>query len=373
MKKALFYTAVCAVLVMVCVFPVFAETNTSPTGNITFTITSCETGKNIGGGSIAVYRVASLDGNGNYIPENDFSSLDININSLVYSDSDWSETAENISLYIRNHALTDRAVIVNIDENGCAVLSGVKTGLYAAIQNEAPDGYGSFRPFIIPVPYNDGSEMKYNFDAKPKGTAKLPDGKYTVTFPFIRKTVKGTDKAVNTEFRFRVRPLEKNYPQIVNISGMTENGGDIVSQNADELIVRTTGGGIAEIGSITFDTAGIYYFEVSETDTHEKGFRYDKTVYFCKYSVVHDNEHNTLTISDMTVRYDNANGKILYSGKDTSAFTFDFVNYLDSSPERYTLPQTGQVWFPVILISVTGTVSVIMGVVLFRRKKYEIR
>ncbi|MBQ1659858.1 MAG: hypothetical protein II059_08465 [Clostridia bacterium] len=63
MKKALFYTAVCAVLVMVCVFPVFAETNTSPTGNITFTITSCETGKNIGGGSIAVYRVASLDGN----------------------------------------------------------------------------------------------------------------------------------------------------------------------------------------------------------------------------------------------------------------------------------------------------------------------
>lgn len=364
---------VCLVLTVLCAFtalvPVGAAIDTSRNGSVTFTITSSDTGKNIGGGSIAVYRVASLNSDGTYTLEDDFASLDIDINEVAASDSKWSQAAEDIALYIKNHELEDKATVVSIGEDGTATLDDVPTGLYVAVQKEVPEGYTAFKPFIIPVPYHSGSSLQYDIDARPKGTSRLPADGCPVVFPVVSKSVRGAEAPVKKEFRFRFRALEQNYPEIINSSGSVENGGDVVSQSADEIVVRTVGEGNAEVGSITFDTPGDYYFEVSEINTHEAGIQYDKTVYWCKYSIGYNEDQSALIVSSITVKNTDANGKQVYEGTDPQAFTFSFINSVSKTPYKGDLPQTGQFWWPVIILAPLGTAALVFGVVLLKRGK----
>lgn len=378
-------TIICAALAVLfavaALMPAGAAIDTSRTGSVTFTITSSDTGEAIGGGSIAVYRVASVDSSGTYTPESDFASLDLDVNTIAADETAWSAAAETIALYIKNYGLEDTATVVPIDEKGNATLKDVTLGLYAVLQNEAPKGYTAFKPFILPLPYQNGDELQYSLYARPKGSSKIPAEEKTVVFPSVSKTVKGAEETLQTEFRFKFKALQQGYPKIVNASGAVENGGDVVSQNEDEIIVRTIGEGSADIGSITFETPGDYYFEASEINTHEPGYQYDKTVYWCKYTIAYNEERNALTLSGVTIKTDDANGRVLYEGKEQPALSFDFVNYLNTTPSKGTptddtidkgpLPQTGQVWWPMIILAVSGTFCVLFGVILMRRSKKE--
>lgn len=377
--KTFICTAFAVLLFVAALMSVGAAIDTTRTGSVTFTINSSDTGETIGGGSIAVYRVASVDSNGIYMPESDFASLDFDVNTVAADETAWSTAAETIALYIKNHSLEDTATVVPVDANGNAAFKNVVPGLYAVLQNEAPKGYTAFKPFVLPLPYQNGDELQYDLYAKPKGTSKLPAEENTLTFPAVTKTIRGADDAVKTEFRFRFKALEQGYPQIVNSSGAVENGGDVVSQNEDEIIVRTIGAGSVDIGSITFDTPGDYYFEASEINTHEPGYQYDKTVYWCKYSIEYNEEHNALKLSGVTVKTDNANGRVLYEGEELPVLSFDFVNYLNTTPYKGTpvddtvdkgsLPQTGQIWWPMIVLAAAGIVCLLFGVIIMRRSK----
>lgn len=368
----------CVLLAVLCLtaalVPVGAAIDVNRKGSVSFTITASDTGETIGGGSIAVYRVASIDSSGTYTLLDDYAPLGIDINDLVATDSSWSETAETVALYIKNHGLDDTAVVVPIDENGKGKLTDMETGLYVAVQKEAPKGYTAFNPFVMPIPYQSESSVMYDLDAKPKGTSRLPAEEYPMTFPVVSKTVKGAEGTVKTEFQFKFKALEQGYPAIVNTSGSVDNGGDVVFQTENEIVVRTIGQGTAEIGSIRFKNPGDYYFEASEINTHEENYQYDKTVYWCKYTVGYNDAHDALVLKHVTVKSENANGKVLYEGEELPTLTFDFVNYYDTPPHKGKipdgdLPQTGQVWWPVLLLASVGAVCIVLGIVIIRRDK----
>ena len=417
--KAFISTVFAITLAIASIVTVCAEIDASRTGSITLTIVSSETGDTVSGGSIAVYRVASVDNNGVYTLESDFSSLGIDFNALTEVDplmkedqklaptskshsgksveTSWSEAAKNVAIYVRNHALEDKMNLVAIDRRGVGKMTDVETGLYVAVQNEASRKNEVISPFVILLPYYDGSELHYDLTARPKADI-IPRESAALTLPVVTKTVGNTDAKLDTEFRFSFKALEEGYPDIVNSSGAVEIGGNVVSQTTDEIIVRTIGAGSAEIGSITFTEPGDYYFEATEVNTMEPGFKYDPTVYWCKYSIRYNENDNTdLILSNITIKHDDANGKALYEGADPTAFSFDFVNYVTdktveptapestvkpsevppaptqnnskNTPKDSSLPQTGQIWWPVIVLAIAGSALIISGAAISSRKK----
>ena len=380
------------------------------TGTITFSITSSETEEYIGGGSIAMYKVASVDEHGVFTLLPEYATLDVDVNALEDTDESWSATAEAIALYIKNHGLEDTAQIIEINDHGQAVVTGVETGLYVAIQHEAPKGYNPFKPFIIPFPYDNGEEFKYELIAKPKGTSRLPAEDCVTDLPAILKTVTGDGAPKDTEFKFKVSIYEEegNYPSLVNKSGSVENGGNVVSQTENEIVLRTVGGVEIEIGTVTFDHPADYFFTVSEINTGLRDFIYDKTVYWAKYQVRLNSDQTKLIIANIEVKYDNAHGDPIYEGRGPIQFSFGFENKFrnpppdtDSDTETQTppppdtetnppdtqnpppddtthttpdkhsekSPQTGQVWWPVMVFSVAGIMCIIIGVSLSRRSR----
>ncbi len=364
-----------SVMVLCAVVPVLAADviDVDQTGEVTFKITSSENeGEVVGGGSIAIYKVATVDKYGVFTPLPEYASLEIDINALQDTDESWSTAADNIVLYIKNHGLEDTGTVIEFNEYGQASISGLTTGLYVALQKEAPEHYNPFKPFIIPIPYKDNKgEINYVLIAYPKGTSRLPADECVVDIPSIRKTIKGEPKPLNTEFQFRFRSLEKGYPEIVNKSGSVENGGDVVSQSADEIVLRTVGSETVNVGKITFDKPGDYFFEVSEVNTWNTNYKYDKSVYWCRYSIRLNEERNALVISNILIKRDNVNGEVIYDGEGPITFTFDFVNYYNDvpPPPPPDLPQTGQVWWPMIALAAAGIAFIFAGVIVSRRSR----
>ncbi len=70
------------------------------TGNFTFKIVSSDSGQHIGGGSVAVYKVADLLKNGEYVLHDEYKTLDVDLDKLKNSDESWQRTDEDIALFI---------------------------------------------------------------------------------------------------------------------------------------------------------------------------------------------------------------------------------------------------------------------------------
>ena len=372
------------------------------TGSITFVITSSETNEHIGGGSVELYKVATVDKYGHFTLLPEFSTLGIDLNALQDTDESWSETAEGIALYIKNHSLENLAQIIEINEGGEAIVTDVTTGLYVALQHEAPKGYNPFKPFIIPFPYYDGEEFNYLIIASPKGTSRLPAEDCVVDLPAIVKTITGNGAPKNTEFKFKVSLYEEkgNYPKLVNKSGSVDKGGQVVSQTENEIVLRIKGAGTAEIGTVTFDHPGDYFFMVSEINTGLSEFKYDKTVYWAKYEIRLSADQTELIIANIQVKFDNANGELIYEGRGPIRFSFAFDNTFRNPPppppdtdETTTtdsdtttvttdettppgnntppprLPQTGQVWWPAMVLAAVGIFFIFAGVVVSKHSR----
>ena len=409
MKTALrlFCVALIVLMAFAAVIPAAAESGTETvseyidvdrTGEVTFKITSSESKDDIiEGGSIALYKVATVDKYGEYTLLPDFATLEVDVNALEDTDESWGDAAEAIALYIKNHpALEETAQIIQINKSGQASVTGLTTGLYVALQDEAPKGYNPFKPFIIPMPYcdNDG-QINYVLTAYPKGTSKIPAKECVVDIPCVKKTVVSNNGTApkDTKFDFLFKALESGYPEIVNTSGSVEAGGDVVTQTADSITLRVVGEDTVEVGKITFTQPGVYYYEVSEINTKASGYKYDKTVYWCKYTITLNDAEDALIVSNILIKDGNANGKILYDGEGPVTLTFDFVNEYNEvppppdetttettspsdnpppkkdTPPKRTLPQTGQVWWPMIVLAAAGIVFIAAGIAVSKNSR----
>ena len=310
---------------------------------------------------------------------------------------------EATALYIKNHGLEDKGRIIQINEYGQASVTGLTTGLYVALQHEAPKGYNPFKPFIIPMPYLDEKgNINYILTAYPKGTSRIPAEDCVVDLPSILKTITGNGAPKDTEFKFKVSLYEEkgNYPKLVNKSGSVETGGQVVSQTENEIVLRIVGAGTAEIGTVTFDHPGDYFFIVSEINTGLTEFKYDKTVYWAKYEIRLNADQTELIIANIQVKFDNANGELIYEGRGPIRFSFAFDNTYrnppppppppdtdeTTTPDTTTvttdettppgnntpppgLPQTGQVWWPAMVLAAVGVFFIFAGVIVSKQSR----
>ena len=208
--------ALIAFMTAALIAPVFAaeHLDTEKSGQVTFVVRTSDKTR-IGGGKIAVYKIATLTGITEtpfaYLPE--FAGLDININSIGMDQTYDAGTAEAIELYIKNHHLEYLGEVHEVDEYGNSVVK-LDSGLYLAVQTETATGYGAFLPFLIPMPfYNEKHDsFDYILIAYPKGVEK--DLEYcTVDVPSVFKTIEGSGAPADTESTWAAvcAPLPENF------------------------------------------------------------------------------------------------------------------------------------------------------------------
>ena len=171
--------ALCMVFVMSAVG--FAEETTTTSaylddnkkGSITVNILSADTGKAIPGGTVTLYKVASvIQVNGDIIFQltEDFEESGVSVAEISETAPGAKELSSVLETYANNKKISGKAVTV--DKNGQAFWDDLNLGLYLIINTTAAEGYEPLNTFLITVPrYLDGCYV-YDVNANPKqGTA----------------------------------------------------------------------------------------------------------------------------------------------------------------------------------------------------------
>ena len=227
-------------------------------------------------------------------------------------------------------------------------------------------------------------------------------------------------------FEFRFTRLDQDSPMPVNTTGSSSSGGAVVSQTNDALVVTREGPGSLDIGTIAFSAPGEYYYQVSEIKG-SGNYIYDTNSFVVRYLVeregdalvvknvsIHAGDANGELVSGMTVSYTNSYRKELVENEEevveayktrlhlneeddggkTGKTTIDITPTEDKkktkktnggeeevtktpsrsgnttstsgNTARVTLPQTGQLWWPVWILAGAGVVLLVIG--LIRRK-----
>lgn len=189
--------------------------------------------------------------------------------------------------------------------------------------------------------------------------------------PSVTKKIKGDKPASSSAFSFTLTRGALTSP-------MPEG-----SQNGKKTI-RFRGTGSLGFGTIEFKSAGTYTYTVRETQGNEKGYQYDSSVYRIVYTVTEQAsgisaENKSLHVTQSVYRGETGSQRVAQNSQNVS-----FHNtYTESTPQspsakpegpsgtikktRETLPQTGQLWWPVWALAGAGGALVIAGSV--RRKK----
>ena len=328
----------------------------------------------VGGGALTFYKVAGVKSDNGYVY--DMSVTEFNgaqdqaTIEALRGDGDSSKLNGSLAKNLKSYAdqKSIKGTEVTIDEKGTAKVSDLDLGLYLVVQSKAADSYQAIDPFLVSVPFKDGGSWKLDVDATPKPTAATPTTKKPVSYdPPLEKKVTG-DNVPDTIFQFSFKRLSGS-PMAVNAKGLTSAGGPVVSADEDELILQIKGAGTLEVGKITFTEAGTFTYACSEIDTGEKNFKYDTTEYWMEITVVE--EANALKIDNILLKKGGANGTKVYEGKDGDKAVFSFTNSYSNIPSTEPpttpptngtkLPQTGQLWWPVLALVLAGVILIVAG------------
>ena len=292
------------------------------------------------GGEFYLIKLADMTGDETspYILRPEFSSIGIDFNSLGYAGIYDDKIAEEAADYVLSNGLEILGDEYTVDETGVIKIGDISTGLYLMLHSDEEDGRLTFKPFLATLPYYYGNTFHYSVIAQPKCISNLPSEGVETDIPDVAKYVRvtsssdGSTPPPDADFKFKFESLLEGDFELVPSS-------DAVSSANDEIIVKTRGAGRAEIGKIIFKAAGDYFFRVTEINTHESGYKYDNTVYFCKYEVRENAERTALVIRRIAVKYDNANGRVIYDGTGPLTLNFNFINdYIKPPPDTETNP-----------------------------------
>lgn len=120
-------------------------------------------GENVDGGTLTAVKVGYVDEeDGNYF----FRQERTNIRLDDIASPDASKTQKDF--YDSNKMDFDFYTQTQSVEDGKATFTGLSTGLYLIVQNNAADGYSKLAPFLISVPYMDNGEYQYHVTASIK-------------------------------------------------------------------------------------------------------------------------------------------------------------------------------------------------------------
>lgn len=133
-------------------------------GSITVTVKDTKSGKTVGGGSLMIYKVAYAqldDGNYTFEYTDDYADCEFELGDLSEA-----SLASNLADYSMNHRLS--GIEVNVSENGTAVFSDLKPGVYMIAQTQPAKDYTVLNPFLVSIPLKEGDTLVYDVDATPK-------------------------------------------------------------------------------------------------------------------------------------------------------------------------------------------------------------
>ncbi len=158
-------------LISVCSMAAFASeigrVDVDQTGSIS--VTMSDDGNAVGGGTLALYRVASVEedsvyyGNFYYQFLPDFEDCDPDL----LDDVSTSALADELADCVSKNSLTAYKT-VKIGSDGKAEFSNLATGLYLIIETQAASGYELVNPFVVSIPLDVNGEWVYDVDASPK-------------------------------------------------------------------------------------------------------------------------------------------------------------------------------------------------------------
>ena len=307
--------------------------------SISITMRDKNTDEAIPGGMLELIQIASVavDNGFVFVPTGQFAAEDFTFDFSEKADLSDPALAASINTYVENHSAsvtqrTQKPIGTEGEGTGKAVFEGLDLGVYLIREIEAPEGYAKINPFLVTIPQKTDTSYVYQVDASPKAGKVNVLTEATVVCPVISKTVTVSGNSAvpeNAEFRFVFERLDGIAPSVANGSGAVSQGGHVVSQDADKIILTLTGPGKLEIGSITFDKAGEYFYQLTEQRGQDYHYTYDETVYWIKYVVGVNEAGDGLEIKEIVVRLNGPTGEIL---TETSELPFVNPYTPDSTP-----------------------------------------
>lgn len=174
-RKRLAAVLAALTLLVWCAAPAFAleVVDLSRTGSIKVSLYDSETSEAVGGGTLALYRVAKVqkdNANLSFVYTNGFEDCGVELGDLSEG-----ELAGRLAEKI---AATAESTTVEISDFGAAEFGDLEVGLYLVVQTTAAENYNVINPFLVSVPIQENGSYVYDVDALPKvGTAakKTPE------------------------------------------------------------------------------------------------------------------------------------------------------------------------------------------------------
>ena len=353
-------------LLMCClIMPAFADEHQdkqpdySRNGSVTLDVVTA-TGKKVGGGTLTVYRIADAvydDGNNIFVLTDDYAETGAEPEKMISPDGKGlSIEAEKLSTFSRENHLEGVASVA-ISEDGRAVIPDLSLGLYLVVQEEAPDDFEPIHPFLVTVPFWDGEELVYDIYANPKPGRIVGMAKYD---PPVEKLVevKNGKAPDDSEFIFKMRPNALGNP-------MPENDEAELDPATGTLTMVKHGPGSYEFGWMYFGTEHVgktYSYTIYEAAGDDANYQYDTMIYILTIVVNQDPETEEISLD---ISYADPDGRPVDAVKFTNVY--DKKDGSSPTPPPDKLPQTGQLWWPVPVLGLSGIGMLVTGIIMRRK------
>lgn len=146
------------------------------TGSIRLTVRY--EGREVGGGELTLYQVATLCGDDGYYyaPAAGLEACDFSFDTIENPDQPSVVLAQ-----VKEAGVTGQAA--QIGSNGVVFFGDLPLGLYLIEQTESAPGFTAMQPFFITIPMREGDEMIYDVDASPKLLQPQPSEPTELTEP----------------------------------------------------------------------------------------------------------------------------------------------------------------------------------------------
>ena len=137
----------------------------SRNGHCSITVSMTYKGKAVRGGTLALYKVGDVTGDGgnySFVPVEE-----IQADIPEFGDIESPDLAGKLcKLESKLTPVTD--LPKKVGEDGNATFSDLTFGLYLVVQKTAASGYGKTAPFLVSVPYLYADEYQYDVTSQPK-------------------------------------------------------------------------------------------------------------------------------------------------------------------------------------------------------------
>lgn len=165
-RKLLAFLLAAALCLLLCATASAAERENpeNKTGSITIHMKDVDTGKDVPGGKLRLYRVAKPvrdDGNDSWVLTEAFAGCPVTLDDIGAA-----ELASKLLEYAKEHKLSGTDAAVGQDAK--LQLSDLPSGLYLVVQVTPASGYSAITPFLVSLPAVENGQYIYDVDATPK-------------------------------------------------------------------------------------------------------------------------------------------------------------------------------------------------------------